>query len=264
MTGLINEEPGPLARILCNRQFGVGADGLLLVEKSLIAHFRMRYFNADGSTGGMCGNGGRCVARFAHLAGIAPKVMTFEALDFVYRAEVNGETVRLGLKDPAAITLGTRLEVGPDVFTVASVDTGSPHAVLFVEDLELLDVTGLGARICSHAHFRPSRTNVNFVRVGAGDALHIRTYERGVEAETLACGTGSVAASIIGALLEKVSPPVTIHTRSGVLMCVNFERQSETITNVVLEGPADITFEGKVVVDVARGKLCHPGFPSAV
>jgi len=154
-----------LARCACNRYFGVGADGLLVLDASAKADFRMSYYNADGSHGGMCGNGGRCIARFAFLGKSAPSTMRFEALDHIYEAQVTGERVRVHMKDPSAVRPVTGIEAAGLAVDGFLVDTGAPHFVVFRDDLDTLDVETIGRALRHHDAFKPSGTNANFVTV---------------------------------------------------------------------------------------------------
>ncbi|MBM2839684.1 MAG: dapF [Bacteroidetes bacterium] len=146
-TNSLPEDQPALSRALCSRNFGVGADGLLIIEKSERAHFSMKYFNSDGSYGGMCGNGGRCIARYANMNGIAPKEMSFEALDFLYHAKVLGEQVRLTMKDPQNLRRNVEVRVGQDVHTGFFINTGSPHFVEFVDDVDTVHVEQIGRAV---------------------------------------------------------------------------------------------------------------------
>ncbi len=245
------KRPDSLARLVCDRHRGVGADGLLLVERSRRADYRMMYYNADGSYGGMCGNGGRCIAAFAAANRIASRKHRFEALDHIYRAEVGSRgIVRLWMKDPKNLEIGHSLPYGDQILSVHTVDTGSPHAVVFVQRgrLKSLDVVGIGRWLRNHEAFKPNGVNANFVeRVGVRSIV-IRTYERGVEAETQACGTGSVACSILGSVLTGLTSPVMVMTTSGDKLRVSFDRSDDQIRDVILEGPVVTSFEGRIHV----------------
>ncbi|MBM4169055.1 MAG: diaminopimelate epimerase [Ignavibacteria bacterium] len=245
---------GPeFAKAACDRRWGIGADGLLLLEACKKAAYRMMYYNADGSYGGMCGNGGRCIAAFALLAGIAPAHHTFEALDHLYTAHVDGETVSLSMRNPSGVMLGTVLPIKALGATIAAnfVNTGSPHVVIPTDvlgrgqTLDSLDVMTIGREVRGNERFAPDGTNVNFIELGDLNTIYIRTYERGVEAETLSCGTGSVAAAIIAYMLWKIGPPTRIRVRSGAVLQVRFERDGQGFKNVVLVGPAVRTFIGQ-------------------
>lgn len=240
-----------LARRLCDRHRGVGADGLLLLEPSPKAHYRMLYYNADGSHGGMCGNGGRCIAAFAVSLRVVEPSHTFEALSHVYAAEVRKDgQVKLRMKDPRGMRIGISLAYGKDVLRIHAVDTGSPHAVVFLRKGKLasVDVAGMGRWIRKHAAFSPLGVNANFVERVGNKSLRMRTYERGVEAETMACGTGSVACSVIGAAVLGLRSPVAVHTRSGDILRVHFKRDGANFSNVVLEGPTEVSFSGEILV----------------
>jgi diaminopimelate epimerase len=238
------------ARILCDRRWGIGADGLLLLERSRKADYRMMYFNADGSYGGMCGNGGRCIARYAVLKGIAPRNHGFEALKHVYAARVKGSGVELTMKDPQELDLKRSIRVHGKLVKVNFVNTGSPHAVIFCNALgrgralRSIDVAELGSEIRHHAAFKPSGTNASFVERARGNSIRIRTYERGVEAETMACGTGSIACAIVASRLWKLKPPIVVVAESGKRLKVDFVDDGTRISNVRLSGPAVICFYG--------------------
>ncbi len=254
-----------LARLLCDRRWGIGADGLLLLEKSRKADYRMMYYNADGSYGGMCGNGGRCIALYAVKRHIAASEHAFEALDYVYRARVKRGTVCLWMKQPRDLKVNATVRFLGRQQRLSFVDTGSPHAVVPVEalgggrtKLQDLDVFTIGGRLRHHSFFAPRGTNVNFVELKRDNSLRIRTFERGVENETLACGTGSIAAAIAAHVLWQVKPPVRVIPRSGVPLIVAFDESLGKITNVTLTGPAQITFVGSV--DVRRRQRASTTF----
>ena len=238
------------ARILCDRRWGVGADGLLLLEKSRKADYRMLYFNADGSYGGMCGNGGRCIARYAAVNGIAPLRHRFEALDHIYAASVRGSEVSLTMKDPRGFKLRRRIRLRGKTIVISHVDTGSPHVVVPCDalgrrkSLKTIDVVALGREIRFHSVFSPAGTNVNFIERAKGNSIRIRTYERGVEAETLACGTGSIASAIVASRLWKLKAPIVVIPESGRKLCVEFDDDGTKISKVCLAGPAVMSFYG--------------------
>lgn len=245
----IDFDKSRFAVALCSRRHGVGADGLLLLESSAEADFSMRYYNADGSYGGMCGNGGRCIARYAHIKGLAPARLKFEALDHVYAAEVSNSSVKLWMKTPNHLRTNLLVTSGSDEFTGHFIDTGAPHFVMESADLEATDVIRIGKAIRNHSLFAPEGCNVNFVFRKTDHLLSIRTYERGVEAETLACGTGSVASTIINALEHGLKSPVTLNVRSGEQLIVYFDLEGEKFTNVILEGSAHMIFSGTLQYD---------------
>lgn len=242
-----------LARKWCNRKFSIGADGLILLEPSACAHFRMRFYNADGSAASMCGNGGRSIARFAHLIGVAPKKMTFETDAGLVSAEIGVKTVRLGLYEPTDARLDFTLKVATREFDVSYINTGVPHTVIFVNDIEKIDVQEIGHQVRYHRVFAPAGTNVDFVEKTGPHAIAVRTYERGVEGETLACGTGVTASAIIAGLRGMVKAPVSCLTRGGDTLTVNFSINARgdflsPVSNVSLEGPADVSFTGEVAL----------------
>jgi diaminopimelate epimerase len=234
---------------VCDRHFGVGADGLIILGKSSRADFTMLYYNADGSSGGMCGNGGRCIARFALKEGVAGKNPRFEALDHIYDAEVGESSVRLHMKDPADLRRGLVFSPGEKQMKGAFIDTGAPHAVIFEDNLAGLDVTKFGSAIRHDPRFGSPGANVNFVMIRNGSTVELRTYERGVESETLACGTGSVASALISSDMYALTSPVTVAVRSGESLFVHFRKTGATWTDVFLEGSAHMLFEGRLLYD---------------
>lgn len=248
-SGLV-KNASELAQKLCDRRWGIGADGLLLLENSSVADYRMMYYNADGSYGGMCGNGGRCIASYALLHRIASAEQRFEALDFVYAATVLGSRVSLSMKNPTGLRSNLMLRVTTQKAKAHFVDTGSPHVVIPLRKgvLDKLDVVTIGSRIAHSRKFGSMGTNVNFVEVDDHKMLHMRTYERGVEAETLACGTGSIACALVGNRLWKLESPVTIMARSGKRLEVTFRSDGSSYEGIVLSGPAEVVFTGSVEV----------------
>lgn len=235
-----------LAQRACPRRFGVGADGLLLLDDSPDAGFRMRYYNADGSRAAFCGNGARCLARFAYRRGVAGASMTFESDDGLHRAVIEGQTVRISMADPANVRLNRPLTGYARAKTVHTLNTGADHAVLLSGDLEAEDVENHGRELRYHPLFHPAGTNVNFVRRLDASAIAVRTYERGVEAETLSCGSGGVAAVVAMTLLEGLTPPIKVHTRSGETLTVDFRRGERGIAGVTLQGSAHFVYDGEL------------------
>lgn len=244
---------GPLFRSWCRRRLGVGADGVLLVEPPMggVADFRMRYYNADGGEAEMCGNGARCIARFANLVGAAPDRMAFEAEAGLLRATVSGEDVILDMRDPHSLRRDVKLGLEEiEGGTVDTINTGVPHAVAFVRGIEAVDVKALGARIRHHEALSPAGANANFAELLDTGRIAMRTYERGVEDETLACGTGAVAVALIAYLKKLASPPVEIVTSGGPVLKILFEDTEEAegggFSGVRLEGEARIVYEGEL------------------
>ncbi len=233
------------ARRVCRRRMSVGADGLILVEETGGADFRWRFYNPDGSMPAMCGNGARCVARFAHLNAIAGPRMTFATGAGIIEAEVAGSGARVRLSTPAGLELDAGIELAAGPVTLSRVDTGVPHAVIEVADIEAADVVAVGREIRYHPAFAPSGTNVNFVCREASGETAVRTYERGVEDETLACGTGSTAAALVLAEKYRLPSPVRIRTRSGSCLGIHFDRRGGgRFENVFLEGDARVVYRG--------------------
>ncbi len=247
MNNVLPVDKSEFARRICSRYFGVGADGLLLLQQSLRADFTMQYYNSDGSYGGMCGNGGRCIARYAFVNGIAPRAMSFEALDFIYQAQILPNAVSLRMTEPLDLKRNVEVDVGQEVHHGFFINTGSPHFVEFVDDVETVEVDRVGRSIRFAPAFSPEGTNANFVQITGNDSIRLRTYERGVEAETLACGTGSVAAGIVSHQLRGLTFPISIHVRSGELLKVSATSSGGKITSPTLEGSAHMIFTGKLL-----------------
>lgn len=234
-----------LVRDLCARRTGVGADGVLLLEPAQGADFRMRYLNADGGEVEFCGNGGRCSAYMARRLGLAGDRMTFLAGDGPHKTEVSGERVKLGMSDPKDISLGFLLEVEGKGYAASFADTGVPHVVIQVGDVESVDVVGLGRAIRHHHQYAPRGTNADFVEVVDRRRIKVRTYERGVEDETLACGTGCTAAAVVSVLRGLADSPVECLTRGGEVLTVHLARDGDRVKDVYLEGEVRLVFEGE-------------------
>ena len=251
---LIDNRDGSLAvgdivafvKSVCERKVSVGADGLIVIESSDKVDFRWRYFNADGSEVEMCGNGGRCAARFALLRGIAGEKMSFETVAGIIDAEVRGDVVKLRLPDPRNLVTEDRIRIENKDLFVSSINTGVPHVVYFVRDPDQFDVFNTGRAIRRHEHYQPAGTNANFAAVVDGHTLRVRTYERGVEDETLACGTGSVASALIAARKGFVESPVDVRVQSGETLRIHFEQTEGGFTKVYLEGKTKVVYQGKL------------------
>jgi len=229
-----------LVKRMCDRHFGIGADGLMLLEQSPVADFHMRYFNADGNESTMCGNGGRCITLFANNIGLVNSETRFTGTDGEHRARITKPNyVSLRMKDVPTI------EVGDDYYFM---DTGSPHYVCFVKDVNKIDIAKEGHFIRNTYNINKGGTNANFVHV-EGDKIHIRTYERGVEAETLACGTGSVASAIAYSHYFEVDQDEFEVVAPGGILKVRLKRNGENSFTVIwLEGPAFKVFNGCIDV----------------
>lgn len=253
--GRLQVDWSAFAIAVCERHYGVGADGLLVLAPSTRADFTMLYYNADGSSGGMCGNGGRCCVLFARENGIEHDDISFEALGYLYKATFTGDGIRVAMKDPERVRRGILVHTTAGKFLCHAVNTGSPHVVTFVEDLEKVDVTATGRELRGHKEFMPEGTNVNFVKVIGKDSIAIRTYERGVEAETLACGTGSIASAVITAMERGAPSPVTVRTRSGEILRVGFAFDGEKTTSISLEGHTRIVFSSNILYNTLSNKI---------
>jgi diaminopimelate epimerase len=236
--GRFPEQDNELIHRLCDRHFGVGADGLMLLRSSTSCDFKMLYYNSDGKEGTMCGNGGRCMVAFARDIGMLEPggLVNFDAVDGEHAARIiDRDTVSVKMKDVAEIY---KMDNG------WGLNTGSVHHVEYVDKLVEMDVYGRGKAIREHKMYAPAGCNVNFIKVDNDGALEIRTYERGVENETLACGTGSVAAAIVHHHLGHVLERYTIRARGGTLS-VRFDHDKGVYKNIWLEGPATFVFKGE-------------------
>ena len=234
---------------ICDRHRGIGADGILLLEKaSNQADFRMRYFNSDGGEAEMCGNGARCFARFANKVADAQAKISFETLAGVIAAELKDDLVTLQMTDPTDLRLNVSLRVGDKNKSVHFINSGVPHVVIPVERIDDVDVRGEGAAIRHHQMFSPKGANVNFIEKRGAKQIAIRTYERGVEDETLACGTGVVAGALIFAASENFDGPIGVLVRGGNELKVGFDKIDNQFRNVTLTGPAEFVFEGTIKV----------------
>ncbi len=229
---------------VCTRKISVGADGLILIEPSPRAHFRWRFFNADGSEAEMCGNAGRCAARFANLMGIAPSSLTFETKAGIIAAEVFGRRVKLQMTKPFGLQLDLEVPIDGENHLLDFINTGVPHAVKFVSSVASAPVAELGRKIRFHPRFQPAGTNVNFVQPLDAHQLHVRTYERGVEGETLACGTGAIASALIAAYRGLVTSPVAVKTTGGEILNIYFQKEGKEFKDVFLEGDTTLVYEG--------------------
>lgn len=223
---------------ICDRRFGIGADGLILLENSSmdLCDFKMVYFNADGNQSTMCGNGGRCIVAFAKQLGVIDSKTTFEAVDGLHSAIIKDDSVNLKMSDVPTVNLSR---------DASFLDTGSPHHVAFVDDVYDFDVFTQGRRIRNLPNYEAIKgTNVNFIQI-KDEVVHVRTYERGVEDETLSCGTGVTAAAITAKMSSKIDElPVKVITKGGHLE-VNFEIDGpNAVKNIWLKGPATFVFEG--------------------
>ena len=249
-------EPGALARRICTRALSVGADGLVLIEGSARATFRMRYWNSDGSLGEFCGNGTRCAARFAFLNVIAGRRMTIETDAGLVGAEIGeGGLVTISLPSPHSFRASRGLVIGRQTVRGSSIRVGVPHYVVFIrEDLWAQNIVPLGRAIRRHRDLETDGgANVNFVTVRGEHAIEVRTYERGVEGETLSCGSGVVASAITSAMFEKVKSPVSVLTRSGITLEVSFVLRDGYADQVRLKGDARLIYRATITPETLEG-----------
>ena len=233
---------------LCHRQRGVGADGVMLLIPcaSGRADWAWDFYNSDGTAADMCGNGARCFARFVQKLTGATNGFTFETGAGIISTAFHGDRVTVSLTKPHDLKLEQKVNLSVGTQPIHSLNTGVPHAVWFVPDADQAMVQPLGQEIRQHAHFAPKGTNVNFVQLLGPGSIRVRTYERGVEGETLACGTGVTAAALISARLHQFTSPVKVQVQGGDLLEVSFEQTAGEFTNVRLTGPADFVFEGMI------------------
>jgi len=229
-------------RQICERRQSVGADGVILLEASSVADFKYRHFNADGSLAEMCGNGARSVSYYAFSRRLVRARHTFEIQEVVYEAWVSGDKVKLGMPAPTEIQLSTGAVTEPDQEEAGFMVLGVPHLVIFVDRAADVDVTALGKKYLTHPLFK-NKTNVDFVQTRDSNSIHVRTFERGVEEETLSCGTGAVSSAIFSHIIRGLAPPITVETKGGVLV-VDWEDFRQT---VYLSGAAKIVYEGELV-----------------
>lgn len=241
-------------RRLCHRQLGIGADGLIFLEfpVSSNAHFRMRIFNADGSEAEMCGNGLRCVAQYIRLIENIPGEFTIETMQHLMHISAKNvsDPDLVSVSMPAPDTLAPKkIFIDQEELNMHVLDTGVPHAVLFVDDIEDNAHLNRAPTIRHHEEFSPKGTNVNFAKVLSDQTIELRTYERGVEGETLACGTGAIATALSAAHAFNIPAPIQIRTRSGDNLFINFKNKIPNLTDLVMTGPAIKIFEGLINVE---------------
>ncbi len=237
------------AEKLCDRHRGIGADGVMLLIPcaSGKADWAWDFSNSDGSKAEMCGNGARCFARFIQkITHSTKEEISFETIAGVIRAKFLGERVTINLTEPRDLRLNESVALKNGDATIHSLNTGVPHSILFVENADEAMVSTVGAEVRYHKHFAPKGTNVNFVQLRGENSIRVRTYERGVENETLACGTGVTASALISAKLHNFTSPIKVQVQGGDLLEVSFEKRGEEFSNVQLTGPADFVFTGKI------------------
>jgi len=237
--------------LLCNRRNGIGADGIIIISDREAFDFSMEYFNADGSTGTLCGNGARCAIKFARDTGKAKSDhVSFVSNEVEYTGELlNNGLITFNMKPPVNIEEKISLEVAGSDISASFIDTGSPHVVIVVDDIDDVSVIKIGREIRYSKSFTPDGTNVNFI-VAIGKKIYIRSYERGVEDETYACGTGAVASAIIGNIKFGFKPPISLHTKGGDELVVDFIVDGSDYKNVSLTGPAKEVFKGEISINL--------------
>ena len=247
-SGNVRLESKQIAQI-CDRHRGIGADGILVLEESQNGvDFRMRYYNADGGEAEMCGNGARCFARFARNVAGASEKISFETPAGVIRAHLHDGLVTLQMSEPKDLRLNIPLTVDGKTREVHFINSGVPHVVVPVSKIDEINVRSDGAAIRRHKMFSPPGANVNFIEKRGAKNIAIRTYERGVEDETLACGTGVVASGLIFATTNNVDGPIDVLVRGGDDLRVDFEKTGQQFKNVILTGPAEFVFEGTIEI----------------
>ncbi len=267
---ILDEEKNPglsldsaLIQKLCDRRFGIGADGLMTIADAKDSDFRMTYYNSDGSTGSLCGNGSRCALMYFYTnRQNRNKSLRFDSLDKHYKGDIlNSMDVRFYLSNPECLKLKFMIKAAGQLIKASFINTGSPHIVINISDV-LIDeknlsgywsdlasfpVFRLGKEIRMHEDFQPEGANVNFYSLKDGK-IFIRTFERGVEDETFACGTGAAATAIVSSILDDLKTPATLVTKAGKILTVDFMRTDERIENVTLSGPAETNFNGTITI----------------
>ena len=245
----------PLADFIpnvCRRKMSAGADGMILIETATGMDFRWRFYNSDGSRAEMCGNGARCAARYAYLNKISGPEMVFGTDAGPIQAKVMDDRVKIGMTTPTDYRPGFVLTINGREVEMSAVNTGVPHVVIRVDDIESAPIVELGRQIRQHPEFAPAGTNVNFIASVNANRLAIRTYERGVEDETLACGTGSVAGALVHALQNGTESPIDMITRSGNRLTIHYEVKGDTCTAAYLEGDARVIYTADLTPDARQ------------
>lgn len=236
---------------LCHRHLGVGADGVILLQSSKHADFRMRIFNADGTEAEMCGNGIRCLAKFIQQIGHPHEKLTIETMHRLLNVHYQNEEVCVDMGTPQNIEWNIQVEddLFPQTLNLHVMDTGVPHAVLFLETHDAMEISLIGRKIRHHPLFQPKGVNANFAHVDQQGDVWNRTYERGVEGETQACGTGATAAALAASQLYSLKSPVKVHTKSGEVLSIFFEWDGSSFYDVAMQGPAKLVFQGQVQIN---------------
>lgn len=262
LNDVVDLSPGKIKQV-CDRRYGIGADGVLVISDEEEHDFVMEYFNADGSAGSLCGNGARCIIKYAADSGRVKSNKTkFVCGANEYSGELlDREIIKFNLNSPGSFKFNFEIKAGNQIINAHFVDTGSPHAVIKIEDvlkepenlkskysdISEFPVFNLGREIRYSKDFAPSGTNVNFIKI-ENQKIQIRTYERGVEDETLACGTGAAAAALISHFTDSLNPPIEIVTKGGEVLTVDFKSVDDNVRDVSLTGPAKTIFSGKILI----------------
>ena len=231
---------------------GIGCEGIILIQGSDRADFRMRFLNPDGAEAEMCGNGARCAAAFAHAIGAAARTMTMETMCGVIDAELTAHGACVWMPEPSKRRYGADLKIGEDVIRGHFVNTGVPHFVVPVAEVGQVDVEGRGRALRLHAAFAPEGTNVDFVTLRPPDRLNMRTFERGVEAESGACGTGAVACAVVAVETAGFTLPVRVRSSAGYELIVGGDWRDGQCTGLTLTGPAKEVFRGTIDLDTVK------------
>ncbi|MFH2046477.1 MAG: diaminopimelate epimerase [Pseudomonadota bacterium] len=234
---------------VCARRMSVGADGFILIENDDSADFKWQFFNSDGSRAEMCGNGARCAARFAYMNKIAGPDMSFVTDAGIVHARVLDGRVKVNMMEPSVCKYDYQIQLKDGPITVSSLNTGVPHVVIIADDLENIDVVNIGREIRFHENYAPAGTNVNFISGIKDKTIYIRTYERGVEDETLACGTGSIASALVVAYKNKIESPVNVITRSKGVLTIHYKQDNGRFYDIYLEGDARVIYKGELGKD---------------
>lgn len=244
-------------QFVCHRRKGIGADGVIFIERSDKTDFKMLFFNPDGSFGSMCGNGGRCAILFALMHHISGTSNVFEVLEQNYTGEITDKKIRLYFPEPKELTYNISLQLLDQSLTMHYAHVGAPHAVVCIEDIlkpkymsiEHVDVALFGKAVRYHKNFSPVGVNVNFLQIDKDNIVHIRTYEKGVEAETESCGTGTIASALIATRIKNLQSPVHLISHGGDHLQVGFINEHDRIKNIYIEGPAHFVYSGVISFD---------------
>lgn len=245
-----SDDPTLIQR-LCDRHKGIGADGVLLLELSEIADCRMRIFNADGSEAEMCGNGARCFVKWLKTLGFNQAFFRIEAMHRLLQVVVIDNDIQIDMGSPMSIEWDIPFQKDETQLFVHHLDTGVPHTVILIDDLENFPLSEWGPYVRHHPLWMPNGTNLTIVKQMKKNILNIRTYERGVENETLACGTGATAAALAIAYHQLIDGPITVNTRSGEKLIIDFKRNGDQFSHVTMTGPAEAVFRGQIELSTA-------------